>query len=728
MGMLEVANRPAAYGAQTVQELRAPVLRCMILTVILGAWVAGAPFSERTPQSAFGLCLAVMALGLGCLWLLRTSYRASALLFVCGLSALDAVAVWHYPGHPVAFSFSLIVAAGVFLIGPRAGLALALAGSGFFAYQQSTHVPHSQAMAAAFLAWLALAITWEGTQPMATLVTWSWQSYSEARQRASQLEERQGKLNQVLKDLDNAYNELARANQKLAHSKAVADEARRAKAEFVANVSHELRTPINMVIGFTEMIVRNPRSYARNGLPPALMADLDVVLRNAQHLSGLINDILDLSQIDVGRMGLVKEWTSMAEIGQAAVAAIEPLARMRGLAMTIEAEEALPPVFIDRTRIRQVLLNLLSNAARFTEAGVIRVRIQREDRTIVTAVSDTGPGIAQEDIPKLFEPFRQLDGSLRRRHGGTGLGLHISRRFVVLHGGEMAVESCVGQGTTIRFSLPVEDTVPFSPLEGREPRPEALAGGPAYVVVEPSPLMENLLQRHLDGGAVIPATGLEEAAAISRAQPTAGIVLRAAHRHEAWHLLEEAERTDYDAPLIACSIPGALEARTKELGLAGYLLKPVTHEQLLGALAGVPAVRTVLIVDDNRDFLRLFAGMLRSSGHRYTVWQATSAEEALALLASHRPDAIFLDVLLPDLNGPALLERIRAQEGLQDIPVFFITARDAAGSPLVANFLAVAHRGGLSADELVRCIHALGEALGSAIPPVDRGSPIAQPG
>ncbi len=730
-GMIGAAGSPVEYEAQMVAGLRASVLRRMALTVAVGAWIAGAPLRVQTQQAGFYLCLVVTCLALACLWLARTHFAGSAALFLSGLCVLGILAAWLYPGHPVVFFLSMVVAAGVFLRGPLAGIVLAAAITGGLALvaHLTPALAGSRAVAGAVLAWLALAFSWQGTQPMATLISWSWHSYAEARQRASQLEERQGKLNQVLKDLDNAYQELARANERLSLSNAVANEARQAKAEFVANVSHELRTPINMIVGFTEMIVRNPRAYARQGLPARLLADLDVVLRNAQHLSGLINDVLDLSQIDVARMGLVKEWSSLPDIARAAVSSIEPLAHTRGLEIGLEVENGLPPILIDRTRVRQVLLNLLSNAARFTEAGGIRVRVWREDSTVVTAVSDTGPGIRSEDIPKLFEPFRQLDGSLRRRYGGTGLGLHISRRFVALHGGEMTVQSQLGQGTTIRFTLPIEDTVPFAPLQkSAGSAPGIQPAAPPYVVVEPRPVIGNLLERYLDNCTVMAAASLEEAAEVSRAQATSGIILRATHRQEAWRLLERAESLEYGAPLMACSLPGALEAYTQELGLAGYLLKPVTQEQVLEALAQLPHARTVMIVDDNRDFLRLFAGMLRSARARYTVWQAASGEEALALLQSRRPDAIFLDVLLPDVDGPALLKRIREQEALQQIPVFFITAQDTAGSPLVANFMGIAHHGGLSADELVRSIKALGEALRGAIPPADRERQEAAPG
>ncbi len=720
------AETPSQYRIRAIQELRLPVLRRLLMATMLAAWAFA--LILPMPRSRPGLELVVAALGLAlaCTLVLQYQYGFGAGLFLIGLTALGLYLARSYPELPVAYFLSLLVAGGVFLLGELAGALLALLITAALLLLPGRPV---DATGPLVLVWLTLGLVWQGARPMATLVSWSWHSYAEARERAAELQERQGRLNQVLKDLDAAYNELASMNRKLAASKAVAEEARRAKAEFVANVSHELRTPINMIIGFTEVILRNPRTYARGGLPPALLADLEVVLRNAQHLSDLINDILDLSQIEVGRMGLAKEWTSLADTAREAVAAIEPLARMRGLSIGLDMDADLPPVLIDRTRVRQVLLNLLSNAVRFTEKGEIRVSVRRRDGQVAVSVRDTGPGIAREDIPKLFEPFRQLDGSIRRRYGGTGLGLHISRTFVTLHGGEMAVESEPGQGTTFTFTLPVEDTVPFSQLyESAVPGTEALRPRLTFVVAEPQPALEGLLRRYVDDGVVIHASDLQEAARISRSQPASAIVLRAGNAREAFQWLERAGTVNYGAPLIACAMPGALEAYSEELGLAGYLLKPVRQQQLLDALAGVPGAQNVLVVDDDRDFLRLFARMLRSARRHYTVWQAASAEEALALLADRRPDAIFVDVLLPDLDGPQLVGRIRSQGTLWDIPIFFVTAQDAAGKPLVASFLGIAHHGGLSADEMMRCIQAVGRALSGAIPPADRELPGGSPG
>ncbi|MCC9077592.1 response regulator [Litorilinea aerophila] len=717
------------YRVEVMGDLHGAMLRRVLALVMLVAWVTAAPFSGASPSPAFVLCLATMGLGLLGFWILAYSYWLAATTLLVGLTGLGLWATWLYPSAPLPLFFHLTVAIAVFTLGPAVGFVSAAVMSALLLYAMDVH-PANLSVTAAWigilLCWLSFLLTWQGTKPMRTLTLWSWHSHLQARQRAAQLEEVQAKLQQTLKSLDAAYQELAKTNRKLAVSKAIVEEARQAKAEFVANVSHELRTPINMITGFTEMILRAPRTYARNGLPPALLADLDVVFRNAQHLSELINDILDLSQLDVGRMGLVREWARMPEIAEAAAASIRPLAEAKGLSLRVDMEPDLPAAFMDATRVRQILLNLLSNAVRFTEVGHVILRVSRHRDQIVVSVCDTGPGVAPHDIAKLFEPFRQVDGSARRRMGGTGLGLHISRRFARLHGGDLTVESEVGRGTTFHLSLPIDNDLDLSPV-GHSTAPDALLlarKSAPYIVVEPQPLLERLLRRYLDHTEVLAVPSIQEAMALSRSQPIQGIVLRTTHQRESLSLLQEAKKMVCDAPLIVCAMPGSLEAYSQERGLAGYLLKPLERTQLMAILARFPHARTLLLVDDDRDFRHLFSRMLKTADREYILWQAMGAEEALAILKERQPDLLFLDVLLPHLDGPWLLDHIRAQPELRDLPVFFITAQDASGSPLVASLLEITHRGGLSADELMRCIQAVGQAFTGAIPPVERATEV----
>jgi signal transduction histidine kinase len=228
-------------------------------------------------------------------------------------------------------------------------------------------------------------------------------------------------------------------------------EASRHKSEFLANMSHELRTPLNAVLGYAELI-----QDGIYGEVPVKMADvLERIQQNGRHLLGLINDVLDLSKIEAGQLTLSPVEYSMRELVLDVVSATEALAAEKKLALEVEVPADLPRGRGDERRLTQVLLNLVSNAIKFTEAGSVRIRAKVEDGTFVVAVSDTGVGIAEGDRERIFEEFQQVDSSSTRRKGGTGLGLAIARRIVELHGGRIWVDSAPGEGSTFAFTLPL---------------------------------------------------------------------------------------------------------------------------------------------------------------------------------------------------------------------------------------------------------------------------------
>jgi DNA-binding response OmpR family regulator len=403
------------------------------------------------------------------------------------------------------------------------------------------------------------------------------------------------------------------------------------------------------------------------------MGDINRVYRSARHLKGLIDDVLDLSQADTEHMPLITERVSPTSVIRETVEMMGSLAEQKGLDLIVDVPEQLPPVFLDRLRIRQVLLNLLNNAIRLTDSGNIVISARMERDAIRITVADTGPGIAPEDIPKIFQEFQQLDPSLSRRKGGVGLGLALSRRFIRLHGGRMWVESEPGQGSHFHFTLPL---VPPSPESIRVPvaRPTIPLGvkdrvGHMLLVTTDEPMAVNLLKRHLQGYQIIGVRQEDLLEATETYLPHAIIA------HTSFELFEEMDTISH-VPIVSCPLPDP-EHINRVLGVDDYLVKPIMRERLLDLLAGYGnAVRHVLIVDDDAQLAELLARFVQAAPSAYTVDIACGGREGVTRMREHCPDLVLLDLAMQDLDGLAVLELMRADKQLAQVPVVTITAQD----------------------------------------------------
>jgi signal transduction histidine kinase/CheY-like chemotaxis protein len=574
---------------------------------------------------------------------------------------------------------------------------------------------------------LAGVLGWAATVGLLTVTEWSLYSYRQMRDMIEDARQQRLELKQVQADLMQANRELARMTDRLKAMNRLAEEARRAKEQFVANVSHELRTPLNMIIGFSEMITQAPQVYGSR-LPPALLADITAIQRNSQHLAKLVDDVLDLSQIDGGRMTLIKDWISLPEIVHEAVTAVRALYETKGLDLAVHLADDLPALYCDGTRVRQVILNLLSNAGRLTERGGVTVQARREGERVVVSVTDTGPGIADGDRDRLFEPFQQLDASIRRRHGGSGLGLSISKQFVEMHGGKMWLESVVGRGTTFYFTLPIETPLPlvvttgdaaqrwFNPWESYEERPRPrhrpeLEVAPRYVVLEQGRALSRLFQRYMEGAEVVVSATFDDALAELARSPARALVVNAPSYEAAGVPPDGIGDLPYGTPAILCWILSD-DAIAERLGVVRYLLKPIPREDLLQAVAALgDHVQRILLVDDDPEVLQLYARVLASAPQGYQVMQAKNGHRALALMRRRRPDLVLLDLVMPGMDGFRFLEVLREDDEIRDVPVIIISSHDPAGQPIVSDSLAVARNMGISGRELLACVGALTEVL-----------------
>jgi signal transduction histidine kinase/CheY-like chemotaxis protein len=583
--------------------------------------------------------------------------------------------------------------------------------------------------------WAILGVMTLVYGPVNQVADWAREYFQEAQDLSEETHERRAKLEQVLADLAQANLQMTRLNILAQGLRRMAEEAQRTKEEFVANVSHELRTPLNMIIGFSETILQSPGAYGKK-IPPALLADLMVIYRNAEHLSELINDVLDLSQIDAEKMALTKEQAQLKEIVEEATTAIRPLYTSKGLYLDVDIPENLPSIFCDRTRIREVLLNLLSNAGRFTERGGVRLRTWLEGNEVLVSVADSGPGIAAKDLDKVFQPFQQLDSSIRRRFGGTGLGLTISERFIKLHGGKIWVESVEGSGTTFFFCLPVTPSALMSDsfLRGLTPDWEylqrthpysgpKLVVQPRFVVLESGNTLHRLLTRYWDKVEVTAVVNLEEAIAELSRLPAQALLVNETSPTKLLEYLNLAQKLPNNTPLITCSIPQLDELN--RLSASMRLVKPIFREMLLEALDQLNIKEgIILIIDDEPDALQLFRRMLTSSERDYRILLARDGQEALTILQECQPQVILLDLVMPNMDGFQLLELRRQHPVLSEIPVVIISARDPAGQPIVSSMVAATLGGGLSVSQLLASIEAFSKVL--AIPgPVGDPEPTA---
>jgi signal transduction histidine kinase/CheY-like chemotaxis protein len=723
--------------ARSVTELLQTTSRNVILAVavpyLIWHLVATVVWPTELGGHVLLLTLIVIPTCVLSIHLLRRRLLAAQAVLQVGLAATVTLSLLLFRQPAVSFFYMLLPLTAAVAVGWQAGLAaeglvvVLVLGLLFGPPTPSLDVAHG--LVTIIGGAVVGLVGWASVHALLSTAQWTLYYFDQGRERMEEALDQRLELKQTQEDLVQANQELARLSHRLTAMHRVAEEARQAKEEFVANVSHELRTPLNMIIGFSEMIIEVPQVYS-DSLPPALLSDIEAIHINSQHLSRLVDDVLDLSQVEAGRMALSKEWASMEDIIDAAVLAVRGLAESKGLYLEADVSPDLPPVFCDSTRVRQVVLNLLSNASRFTEQGEVRIEARREGDRVVVSVADTGPGIASEDQQRLFEPFQQLDSSTRRRHGGSGLGLSISKRFVEMHGGEMWLDSEVGVGTTLYFSFPLETPVPaalagaedarrwFNPYEeveyrlrtrpSKAPAPRVV---PRFVLLEKGETLKRLFSRYLHGFETVSVQRVGEAIDELNRSPAQALVVNVPPSEEALAPLDQLTDLPYGTPAVACWIPGEDET-AKQFGVVRYLVKPVTREVLLSALEDVgQSVESVLLVDDQPDTLQLFARMLSSAQRGYRVLRAESGQRALVLLRQRQPDVMLLDLIMPGMDGFRVLQEKSRDPSIRDIPVVIISTRDPSGEPIVSDTLTVAGGGGLSVRDLLACIQAVSEIL-----------------
>ncbi len=527
---------------------------------------------------------------------------------------------------------------------------------------------------------------------------------------------------------------LAQASKEAQDARTAAEEASKAKSVFLANMSHELRTPLNAIIGYSEMLQEDAADCGH----AEFIADLQKIHIAGKHLLGLINDVLDISKIEAGKMDLFLETFTVADLVRDVVSTIQPLVSKNRNTLKVELGDHLQTMRADATKVRQALFNLLSNACKFTENGTIALRVTRDgpspDGDYRFEVIDSGIGMTEEQLRRLFRAFTQADASTTRKYGGSGLGLAITRYFCRMMGGDVTVQSKLGKGTTFTVKLPAVVASTRAPLVDttfsvKERRPLKLPAGAATIlVIDDDPTVHDLMTRYLgkEGYRVVVAADGQAGLSLAReAKPDLITLDVLMAEMDGWAVLSalKADPVTADIPVVVLTMFDNKEMGFA-LGASDYMTKPVDRERLLTVLrrhhhGNLP--QHVLIVEDEPAIRQMVRRLLEKEG--WKVQEAENGQAGLRAVTESAPAIILLDLMMPVMNGFDFLRELRRNQNWRMIPVIILTAKDLTveeRAQLKGNVEMVFQKGDYSRERLLEEVRDLVKA---SVAPTPAGAP-----
>ena len=684
---------------ELLQSVAKKVMGTTLGVYLVWHMVATLGWPQIFSPSIYIITLLIAIIGLIVFRLLNHFYLIAQIIWNVGLAAAIILAFFFYDEPQVLLLFCFLPIMAEVMMGLKP--ALILEGMIITTFLFWNHLwlaypilDHYQVVV--ILASMAsTALGWGISYNLVASIEASSLHYREAMKRLNEAREHRAEISVLLKDVNNANYQLDRMNLMLTYARGQADKAREERDRFALAVSHELRSPLNFIIGFSDLMVNSPETYDDlKSWPPGLYDDIKEIYRSSTHLMQLINDILDMGKMDAKQFTVFREKLKFSEIAEDVREMVHASVVDKGLDLIIEIDPDLPPVFVDRTRIRQVLLNLVTNSLRFTRQGSITIRAFKSTPDLLKVeVIDTGTGIAKEDLPKVFHEFRQVGDDNLHSGEGSGLGLSIGRRFVRLHNGEMGVKSEPGRGSIFYFTVPFHQQIDDVHVINEDSTFETLKTVPD-VEPEKVPLLLMLVKdafsarvfiKSIKGYKVTILTDPHQlASVVEKTFPRAVIVDDNLANHP--DVLSFSADPPYDVPLVTFTLPVSRQNRSSNLpeGVLDYLVKPVPRQVLIETVQKLDLkVNTILVVDDDPSMARFVTQALRPNenseavvSENLKILTALDGQEALRYLHSIPVGVVFLDLDLTDMNGLTLLNQMLQDKDLRKIPVVIISASD----------------------------------------------------
>ncbi len=649
----------AEFRADIFQRLSIIAAVCSLITSFALVFIAPLPHQLVFALQVFGGFVIYTRL------IARQRPNLARYLFVCSLYVILATGMVMLPLTwlpftiaPLLFVSELLVAqltivtGGLFL-----GFAVLLVQAGYADYPLEALI---------LFTFFVFVVSNGSLHTIWILLHWYRSMFSRSNALLEEARTHRAQLSQTLKSLEIAQDTQQRLQNQLIYARQQAEEARQLKERFASNISHELRTPLNVILGFTEIMHLTPEVYGPVNFPPKLQQDVYQIHRNSRHLLDMIDDVLDLSHIEMSQFSLNFERTDLRQFLQDTVGLVANLFQNKPVEFIVTIAEDLPEIQIDRTRIRQVIINLINNAQRFTSLGSVTFCVQANASDVIFQVADTGIGIPQDQIHLIFDEFFQVDYSLSRASGGAGLGLAITRRFIEAHNGHLQVESQEGVGSVFTFTLPLPRPSPTHPYTVQ--KADEITREAVWLVVDADPQVSKLIQRHAGGCSIVQVDSLEQLDAAITLYSPQGVILNTPHDA----VLPE-RLLNLSVPLVTCSLPSTTQM-VKKLGVDACLSKPMLPQHLIQQLQLYGEVKNILVIDDDVGVVQLVQRSLENGYPELVLRRAYNGEQACEMMRISPPDLVLLDLVMPTMSGFEVIAVMKDDPQLRHIPIILLTA------------------------------------------------------